>query len=249
MGEWRVYLAGHKYDLQELISLFQTHVIEVSQETDSEKFYFSESHLNSDLWAEAKNEMIRQKAEELISVINAIAVLQDSSFQPVKFDGLSYVSDDGSKSTVVFLETIQSRSRFFPPTVVIDGAVSDSLQKRYLEIARLIELANHNTDIAKAFRLYGSLEPSWRNLYLVLETVEKAVGGQGNLLKQTWLTDISGMKEAIELFKHTSNSYAAIGAEARHAKESIIPPETPMTIDEARTVIRTLLNEWVKTKL
>ncbi|MBL8118224.1 MAG: hypothetical protein JNJ78_11895 [Anaerolineae bacterium] len=249
MAEWQVQIIGHKHQLTDLLDLFQSVELSVKFEAESSEYYFTSSRLNTYTVDEIKE--VHDIASAMLHKMNAIARLRYGGFESVRLGNMAYVADDGLKSHYVSGNGAVARVRVRSNLTVTlaDGTVINTREKRQAQAKELLNLLDRDEDVTKSLELYGKLNHSWRNLYLVLETVEKAVGGQGNLLKQTWLTDISGMKEAIELFKHTSNSYAAIGAEARHAKESIIPPETPMTIDEARTVIRTLLNEWVKTKL
>jgi len=244
-ANWLVHITGHEYDLLDLSEIFQSPTLWVRHDNTLNKFCFSSSRLDVYPLEDFKNKNVRQHVEDLINVINAIAILKVADFQRVKFDGLTYLSNNPLNTNFVFPESIESTYRVYAPT--IDDGVSQAKENFLKEIERIVNLADYDVDIAKAFLLYGKLNHSWRNLYLVLETVEDAVGGESDLLKQTWLTNISGMKEAIKLFKKTANSYAALGVESRHANNPL--PETPMTIDEARTVIRTLLNEWVKTKL
>lgn len=49
-------------------------------------------------------------------------------------------------------------------------------------------------------------------------------------------------------FRHTMNSVAALGAEARHGVEQTTPPTDPMPTSQAREFIRDLLVQWIASK-
>ena len=74
---------------------------------------------------------------------------------------------------------------------------------------------------------------------MVLEVIEDAVGGEKTLTSKSW-----GRKSEVKLFKQTANSFRALGAEARHGTTSQPPPSKPMSLNQARDLIRQLLHDW-----
>jgi len=55
-------------------------------------------------------------------------------------------------------------------------------------------------------------------------------------------------KSLIKDFKHTANSYGAIGDKARHGFETTLPPVSPMKFEEAKVLIIKILTKWINSK-
>jgi hypothetical protein len=53
----------------------------------------------------------------------------------------------------------------------------------------------------------------------------------------------------IKDFKHTAESYEAIGNQARHAHSRFIKPPNPMTLDHAKELVRKTLYLWLDSKV
>jgi len=106
-------------------------------------------------------------------------------------------------------------------------------------IERWLAAADRNRNVEKALRLFGALEHSWRNLYLVLEAIEDAVGGEKKLFAQPW------SPPRLKDFKAVANSFAVIGEEARHSTEARQPPTARMALSEADALIASALSGWM----
>jgi len=52
-------------------------------------------------------------------------------------------------------------------------------------------------------------------------------------------------REEANLFTWTANSPDAVGEQARHGHQRNDPPPSPMREDEARTLVLTLIREWL----
>ena len=59
-----------------------------------------------------------------------------------------------------------------------------------------------------------------------------------------WVT-----KAAIDRFTQTANSAAAVGDDARHAHGRIPAPSKAMQLEEARELIRRLVQSWLGARL
>src|SRR5699024_4338714 len=110
------------------------------------------------------------------------------------------------------------------------------------DVPAWVELGINDEAVAKVLRLLtNSLD--WVGLYRIYEVIESDIGGLDALVSTGWAT-----KARVKLFKHTSNSPGAIGDDARHGKESSQPPSQPMHLHEARNLVESLINPWLKSK-
>lgn len=97
--------------------------------------------------------------------------------------------------------------------------------------------------VGKALRLFGGSDGSWGSLYRILEVIGQDVGSLEQISKLGWAPSAK-----IKLFKHTANSVAAAGDEARHGAEHTTPPSNPMAVGEARSLVSLILHSWLASK-
>jgi hypothetical protein len=86
------------------------------------------------------------------------------------------------------------------------------------------------------------LSRSWFNLYKVFEIIRDECIGEESLVARNFIP-----KRDLKRFTQSAQSRELLGDEARHASRKYKPPEIPMTIDEARRLIKQLFSKWVKT--
>jgi hypothetical protein len=108
------------------------------------------------------------------------------------------------------------------------------------ELKEWVGIAARDTNAAKVLRLLGGYPHDWINLYKVFEIVEKEVGED---IVHNWIT-----RKKAKLFTRAANSVGAIGDDCRHGTEQTEPPQNPMSIVEARDLIKIILNYWKATK-
>lgn len=92
-------------------------------------------------------------------------------------------------------------------------------------------------------RIFADGALDWVKLYRILEIVGLDVGDLDSIAVNGWAT-----KAALRLFKHTANSPAAVGLDARHGAETTAPPKQPMTISEASALISSIVHAWLRSK-
>ena len=73
-------------------------------------------------------------------------------------------------------------------------------------------------------------------LYRVFEVIREDARSEDQMIENGWTT-----RRQISRFRHTMNSVATLGAEARHGVEQTTPPTDPMPMSQAREFIRHLL--------
>jgi hypothetical protein len=191
-------------------------------------------HLTSPLLNTARDaDDALQFTQELLPIINGAAQVYLPHFEPIHLAGSATIlQDDGTQQTA---QTQTARARIRHPIAATDIQNAPPIDA-------WITLAYKDGQVEKALDLWGSLEHNWRNLYLVLEVMQDTVGGETALLAQPWLPD----KHGIELFKKTANNWRALGHKARHATEKYQPPPNPMSLPDARELLRRTLHAWLQ---
>jgi hypothetical protein len=89
-------------------------------------------------------------------------------------------------------------------------------------------------------RLFG-YEHTWDNLYKVHEVMKEDVGAG-----EIKVHFPNGCR--LETFTRTANARRAAGDGARHGHEKNEPPKNPMSLAEARDLIRGWLAHWLASK-
>lgn len=84
---------------------------------------------------------------------------------------------------------------------------------------------------------------SWVGLYRILEAIESDLP-KGGVLARFGPTINSDVRR----FKHTANSPTAIGIQARHGKQTSLPPANPMQLEEAQRLIRAIAVRWLQSR-
>jgi len=223
MAIWMARLDGHEFDLRALSEHLRGPDYAVREMRTSE--YYLEARRFQSL---AEATAVRDEAIRLIPRINGAARLVNANSKPVAFGGsVISVSEEGRQS--VFL---------FPPPIAVRAAVAVSIDgetmPRLPTVAEtLLANADHDQARAEALHLFG-LDQDWVNLYRTLEAIEQAAGDEQ---VATWVS-----KNKLRRFRHTAGSRRAIGDAARHGPTNETPPANPMSIDEARTLIRELMS-------
>ena len=183
-------------------------------------------------------EVAIEAAEELLSKLNGIAHTQYRNHENVKIGAVA--SQDvpgGPLNRYILLSPMHARMRVGTPTITVGDAVPPVPQKLIGDL--LLEAADRDKDFDRAIYFYGCLPQDWRGLYMVLEAVEDGNGGEANLINRQWVAN-----GAIKKFKATANSFKALRMHARHGslKTGISAPT--QTIEEARVMIRMLVESW-----
>jgi len=88
--------------------------------------------------------------------------------------------------------------------------------------------------------LVGSTDESFRQLYVILEILERASGGSRALAEKKWKP-----RKDFRRFRRTANSSSILGDDARHGTEITAPPRDPMGLEEGQAFIRELVTSWL----
>jgi hypothetical protein len=191
--------------------------------------------------------VVRAGGVHLVQLVNGASRIHNPSFEGVTAGRVVRIDDAGTREHFVFLSgTITARSRVSARLTVSnteeDKVVSPPLSAP-TKIAAAVKGAMRDPKVNKALRLFSTAR-DWADLYRVFEVIKSDVGGDKGLVSRGW---ISGRKAS--LFTSTANNPGAIGDAARHGHSAQQPPPKPMTLTEARGLIRHLLANWLQTKI
>jgi len=240
--KWFVQVTGKNSVLEELSKSCNSPEACITQEEGS---FF----LRSRYFASLTNESdVRKKATEILSSVSGWLRKERRIREPLVLDCVCRVDDDGTVQKFIFLSgTAEAVTVTESVTVQImneNGTVQESHHGPAIDpIQNVVALAQNDENVMGALRIYGSRPHNWGNLYNIYEIVEEGVGGRKKMLEKRWTSD-----NKIELFKWTANSRRAIGDESRHGKKSWRPPPNPMKSHEAGSFIRTILDNWLRSK-
>ena len=234
--EWSVIITGDRYDLEYLCKCLDSPELCITQQ--GQDFILESTDFNS--LTDAKD--VKNKASEILALVNGAAKLDLGVRKPLSVAHVVKVKDDGNREVFVEVsDTIIMRDRVTVSVVGADGTVREIRQVSL--IPNWVADAQRDENVAKVLRLFGIGHRNWVNLYRIYELVENDIGGISNIVKKGWAT-----RKAIERFNHTANSPGAIGNESRHGKQTSQPPKDPMTLSEAKSLVETILHNWLRMK-
>jgi len=233
MAKWLLRLKGDRFDLEDLPNLFRLPEAKVVEEKGS--FYLESSKLNSLTSADE----VREQGKALIKLINPIAKLHRNNFLDVSEGGVIQVDDDGKRHIYVFLKeslTLRSKATAVLSVIASNGSEKVSTQPNSTE--SLLKATLKHNEIAEAINFYA--DGTWISLYKAYEII---MGDVGKEQIKGWVSN-----HDINRFTQTAQSRDAIGDAARHASKKYKPPAKPMTLSEAKRLIRTMLLQWANSK-
>jgi hypothetical protein len=236
---WLVDLTGELVDLRELERIPFPAKTELVVDGDRYQIRLAGVSADEDPWD------VFARAQESIKVVNGAARLYVDKWRNVTCSGPMYVSDDGHRNLYVLAEAGEVRVRMGTPTVTVKNAAGEVISppREATASEMAIAAADRESDVEKVLRLYGASKLDFRDLYVIYEVIEKDVGGLDALVAAGWIT-----KSDAKRFKHTANSVAILGDDARHGAESTDPPKQPTSLEEAGRLISGLARAWIESK-
>jgi hypothetical protein len=184
----------------------------------------------------------RAEADRIVDALSGISRVLLESERPLGISSVAEVGPDGTRRNVfVQLEPAVIRMTAGLVSMAIthpDGTVEERRPSDPAPVWLAKALAE--AQAARALRLRDAAPLSWTALYRLFEVIETGVGGADVIVAKDWIS-----KSQMRRFKHSANSVAAAGDEARHGVERTEPPANPMTISEARALIDILLSRWL----
>ncbi len=234
MVEWFVPITGENSDLEELSKSLNSPELRVIQEGSD----FILKSTDFDLLNDADD--VQNRAIEIMSLINGAAMLAMGMRKPLVVD--CAVNGDGKRQFFVCCSLDASlRVSVSESVVAADGTVQDQEEPHQADpIPDWIAIAQHDPNVATVLRLFGAGNHNWVSLYRIYDVI-KSDGG--DIAKRGWAS-----RRAIKRFKQTANSPDASGDDSRHGAGNIPPPKDPMTISEAKSLFKTIIHKWLRSK-
>jgi hypothetical protein len=218
---WEFELVGDSQDLKALAELFEQGPARV-------KFANGKFRMESDTIApSADTHEAIAAAEAILRTINGIVALTDPASRPVSLGSLFH-----GGSTVVIPGPAVARTRVPPVGITVGGV------KQRPKTERILRAALADAEVDHVMRIYASANPDWRDLYAILEVVERAIK-PATIGDKGWSSN-----NEVSRFTQTANSREALGPLARHGK-TFKAPKKPMTLSEARTLIAHIVDRWL----
>jgi hypothetical protein len=233
MAEWIVELRGHVFDLEALADLFPAPDCHVFAEG-------GDYRLKSTLFnALADDAEVYAKAKCLMPTINGLASVFHPGYRNVTLSGgIASVDADGTRKRFIH-ESLTETIRFKDSAEAAGGA---TVGKCSNPAADAVKVAFNEEIVNRALQFFCQAK-SWVNLYKVLDAIRDDLGSLDALNKKNWVAAAE-----ISRFTGTANNHTAAEGEARHGLDYGRPMANPMTLIEAETLMRTLLQKWLTSK-
>jgi hypothetical protein len=207
---------------------------------DGNNFY-----LKSTIWDQIQEaRQVHDQAERLIhNCWTSQLIFTLGIRRHLTIDHIQRVEDDGRKHHFRFTETgVYSvrEIRIGTRRIVGDSHNIQTIQNTpEHEVVRLFRVSNQNLAVADALRFFR--KGDWVSLYKAYEIVRENVRGDREIIDRGWLTEKTRKR-----FTQTAQSREALGDQARHASHKYKPPKQPLLVREAKAMIGSLLQKWIR---
>jgi hypothetical protein len=221
----KIQLSGNLQTLNTLSELFNGEKINIFCDKNHKDIYY----LSGDLKINIDVDNIHLSIPLISNIINEVNFICNfvmRNYTPVSFAHIwvdetcySFVEDDiGLKYTI----QEDNINRYKYEKILIDKILSKK-----------------NTDgvLMKILQSLFEYDLDWVNLYRILELIESQ---KIDIVKKNWIS-----RAERELFKWTANSPEILGIKSRHGKQTHKSPENPMTIFQARYLIKNLIIKYI----
>jgi hypothetical protein len=222
----KVQLNGDDKILAVLAEIYSDEGIIISLDNEYKKYFMFGREIDQEIKAE---EEIRLKIPFLSNIIDKINFIGNFSFPdyiPIGFKNI-YFDDSCISCNEEFL--------------ALNYEIKDNENKFIDEIAfakKIREIISNDDILLNILNLLYAYGTDWVNLYKILELIESA---NIDVVKKGWIS-----KDNYRLFKHTANSFKAVGLDARHGKDEQEPPLKPMSIITARNLVKILIIKYIE---
>ena len=230
---WRVQISGGTRDLEALSAALSDDDLRVYVDRgeyvlQSEKF---EGCTNS--------EEVLTIAQPLALILGGILYLRLGSTTSLEIQHVFFENPDGSRHIFVHLtDTVRATSTMTATAILLNG---EAVPQNSNPIYDRLKLAEKDTNVAKVLRLLRIDPESWMGIYKIIEVIADDMHGLPGIVAAGWAT-----QGRLDLLKHTANT---AGDLASHGSTNKPPPKNPMDLSEARTLTRTISQQWLKAKL
>lgn len=226
MSRWMVKLVGERFDVEEFPRLFHAGDVHAIDEPDGSVFLVGEA---LEKFTDARD--VHAAADAALSKMFGVASLLVRNLRrPALSDSPQRERADGSRDITVLLSGVEARIKGGSVGLTIGSGPARS---EPTDGERLMSMATQYPALDGALELWGNGIPTWPRLYRILEEVERYLGAPVN--RTGFCADALRSR-----FTQTANTSAS-GLDSRHASGRFESPANPMTIDDAKSFIRSVL--------
>lgn len=228
---WRWQLQGDRADLEQLVTMFDDYPVRVVL---ADETFWLES---SEIPAETEADDARVAAIGALHTLNGIAALKLPGSGRVSIGRQERVEPSGRADIWIIPEPAPLTLRLGIPTILIDGKPLPS------SFPRIVEAARDDRDVEHVLRMYGSRALDMRDLYVIVEAIEANIR-PATLQTRGWLS-----RNQRQRIRRTADSRQVLGPAARHGTEDKQPPANPISLPDARRVVGSIVERWLREKL
>jgi hypothetical protein len=214
---WLVKLKGASFELEELRAAFSFPFATI---IDRDGNYFLESVALS---AFQNLSEVLNEARKLVEIVNGAAKLYFDHYGGVEVaNSIIGLDEHGGSHPFSF---------GFGTGRPVNESHGDTAA-----VGRWLARAEHEEHVADALRFFAV--QSWVDLYKVYELIR---GDAGDVVRRGWAT-----KTELSQFTQTTQNRDSIGDAARHASKRFKAHAAPMSLSEARDLVKSLLLHWLE---
>jgi hypothetical protein len=181
---------------------------------------------------------IRKAALELVVTLNGLAAVRIDGASPITIGNVRRYRADGAKDAWAFPEPIAIRFRAFAPTVLVNGGA-----RTPTPWGPDLELADRGEAVRAVLAFLAIHPASWHSLAAALDVILKDSRTNRRDGVRAWGKVSDGQ---IRRFTSTANSWAVLGAQARHGPSKQTAPSNPMTLGDAVAFVRGVAALWLE---
>jgi hypothetical protein len=230
-------LTGDGFDLDILRDNFRS--ARATVEKIEDQYYL---RVAAELWT-GGDDIDWTAAEDELSQINGIAKLLQPTFRTVSLAGFSE-RDPVTGAMITRLRArlaAEGRAKVGITIRLVDTITGKTLPgDSTTEGEKLLSLCDKHEHLARALLIYGALPHEWRELSMFVDAIEDHHGGERELKKMDYCPP------ELDHFTTTANSWKAIKLAARHGRTTQGVGEPRITLNEAKEVIRKLMEGWIE---
>ena len=231
--KWLVSITADAGDLDELSALPPNSLFAIRREG-------AEFVLESSLFENVSTaEEVKARAHLLVELMSGASSLAYDARRPFSVGSVIGIDDDGNRHIFVSC-TINVSTRLTAHATIThaDGSTEEILPAQPVPV--WVDRAQADATAQEILRVWGTQPKDWVNLYNLLERVEHAVGGERGIVERGWAS-----RKALDKFRRTACSPDVLGPQARHGVQKFEPPRKPMSLPEARALIRSVVVSWL----
>lgn len=180
---------------------------------------------------------VKYVGENRVRAVRHLGELDSLRVEDLDTSCVVEIQEDGSERRIRLLSASATDTTTASARISTDG---EELPPRAESTYEYTQLAQEDDKVQELIELRDNGD-RWANLYRIYEYIQANVETDDNIVEQGWWSESEK-----DMFKRTANSSEAIGCEARHGDDRVPAPSDPMDHAEAKPLIDSLINDWLR---